>query len=862
MCNLIFMKKIFYSIALTILAISFYSSNSIAATANTNQVVAISKVDNLTTAEVNYRDINKQLSNIEKDLLNTKAPINSVTSDYIKTLNDMQDRVNAAKQEAETNLGFVQKRIEALGEAPKEGAKEPYSISSKRKEFTKEETDVKSKITEADLILTKIDELEKLISNIRNKALLDNILDRQQNFINPKIFLHNTKQFFKFTFDIVKSPVTWFNSLTNPQKQTVKGNALYVSIIVAISLIFATFLSVFIKRHFGYRKMDKDPDYSNKFFAAISVLIAYGIIPAVIIGAFLFWIKHSQIINVGLFGMALNMLLFYLLYIFIAKAIVKVVFVPKNSKWRLISVDDTKAKSLNFAFSFSIIVIGVISFLELIAIKAEYPPEIILYTKMISCLIKTFCIILIANRMFCRKDDIQQQTDEMVSVSDIPAPKIDSTTTDGTANTGDGEEDYGELTLADKIKMAIYVFAVAVFSIALFGFINLSDYILNRSITTVLIIGLAYIASNTIEVLFHRLLLLKFWIRTLKFKRRDLAKIDIWFGAILNPIIVLLTIFFLLGLWGASTDLMIQKIKKILTGFYVGGVKISITSILLGILVYFVSMSIFKFIKLKFLSNTLEKMDIDYAARNSLSSGFSFFGFLASIFFAIAVMGGSISNLAIIAGALSFGIGLGLQNIINNFVSGVIILFERPIKIGDVVNINGQEGTVKQISIRATELETGVKSSVIIPNANIISGVLVNLTHNNKQTRIDLRFLVDIDNDPKEVMKILLDVAQNNKKIMIRPAPTVSFNDFSNNSLDFTLSCYIMDISNKQNAINDLRIDIFNKFNEEGIQTALPQRIIYVEPTDKNKLVEAIPEINDTANKTNKSKTNSNKKTN
>ncbi len=821
------MKKFFYIKVIMILAISFCSFNLMASTANNSQVITPTKTD----TEISYKDINKQLANIEKDLLNTKAPINSITSDYIKALNDMQDKTNIAKQQAETNLGFIQKRIEALGEAPKDDrVKEAYSISSKRKEFSKEETDVKSKIAEADLILTKIDELEKLILKIRNRALLNNILDRQQNFINPKIFLHNTKQFFKFTFDILKSPTTWFSSLTVSQKQTVRENSVYVLVSAFVSLIFATFLSIFIKRHFGYKKTDKDPDYSNKFFAGISVLIAHGIIPAVIIGAFLFWVRRSTIINNGLFGTALNMLLFYLLYIFIAKAIVKVVFVPKDGKWRLIVVDDAKAKSLNFAFSFSIIAIAVISFLELIAIKIEYPPEIILYAKMISCLIKTFCIILITNRMF-HKNDTQQDSNKTEDVLDTANEKIDSIV--GTTNNED-EEDYGELTLADKIKMAIYVFTIAVFTIALFGFINLSDYILNRSIATILIIGFAYIVSNTIEVLFHRLLLLKFWIKTLKFKRRDLAKIDIWFGVILNPIIVLLTIFILLGLWGASTDLMVQKIKKILTGFYVGGVKISIKSILLGIFVYFASMSIFKFIKLKFLSNTLEKMDIDYSARNSLSSGFSFFGFLASVFFAIAVMGGSISNLAIIAGALSFGIGLGLQNIINNFVSGVIILFERPIKIGDVVNINGQEGVVKQISIRATELETGVKSSVIIPNANIISGVLVNLTHNNKQTRIDLRFLVDINNDPKEVMKILLDVAQNNKKIITRPAPTVSFNDFSNNGLDFTLNCYIADISNKQNAINDLRIDVFNKFNERGIQTALPQRIIYVESTDKN----------------------------
>lgn len=439
----------------------------------------------------------------------------------------------------------------------------------------------------------------------------------------------------------------------------------------------------------------------------------------------------------------------------------------------------------------------------------ESSEKTFLYLRLAFCFVKAFCIILIARLLFRKKPNA---VDEEVVKTDENA-----------------EEDNTELTFIDKTRLAMYFFAVVAFGISAFGLVNLSDFLLNRTILSLMAVILAYILSNILKISFRKILSLGFWGKSLKIRQKTSGKIDVWFEVILDPIIMLSTIVVLLGLWGVSSDILLEKIKKFLMGFSIGGVKISITSILLGILVYFVSMSIFRIIKVRFLGNAFEKMDIDYSARSSLSSGFSFFGFIASAFFSIAVMGVSIGNITIIAGALSFGVGLGLQNIINNFVSGVLILFERPIKIGDVVNINGQEGTVRQISIRSTELETPTKSSIIIPNANIISGIVVNMTHNNKQTRIDLRFLLDINNDPKTIMEILLAVAEDNKKVMPKPSPSVSFNDFSNNGLDFTLNCYITDIANKQNTINDLRIEIFNKFKDAGIRASMPQRIIRLE---------------------------------
>ena len=218
---------------------------------------------------------------------------------------------------------------------------------------------------------------------------------------------------------------------------------------------------------------------------------------------------------------------------------------------------------------------------------------------------------------------------------------------------------------------------------------------------------------------------------------------------------------------------------------------------------------------------------MDEGIKHSLSSGIGFVGFIISILLAITVMGADLTNLAVIAGALSVGIGFGLQNIINNFVSGIIILFERPFKVGDWVILDNQEGTIKQINIRSTELETFNRTSVIIPNATLLSSSIMNLTHGNNWTRQAMKVGVAYGSDVKKVTEILLECAKNNKKVLKNPAPYVLFQDFGPSSLDFELRCYSSNIWNGWDIPSDLRYEINKRFVEEKIEIPFQQIVIH-----------------------------------
>lgn len=757
---------------------------------------ATSKIDNviaervkaISTIDINYENINQQLINIENHIVGKNTNIEE-TNSYIKILNQIENQIEEAQQEDKNNLEFVEKRMELLGEQ-NDSMIEDISISNKRKEFNIEEKILKTKIAKNDLILAKINELEKLILNFRNKTLLDSILIRQNNIIGIKFISQNTKEFITFTYKIFQTPIIWYDELNNTEKIQINEDIINVILISIISIFITSIVSIFIKKYFGYCKLCTKIDYIHKTKTAITVFISNIIIPCSLILIVLIFINQNHLIKQSQFSVMFNKLLIYSVYAILLSFAVKAIFVPHHEKWRLININDKQAKYITIITIPSIILIFIIRFFEYLAIEFKYPLNLVAYIKMSSCLIKVFCIIMIAKIFFT--DNIDRNS----NLEDNEDIQMDNKT---------------------KVKFILYLFSIIAFFICFSGYINLAYYILNKSIISIILIGITYIINNLINVFLHRILLLKFWTKKLKINKKQLLKFNTFLTLLINPIIILILVFVLLDLWGFSTDVLIQNIKRFLIGFYIGDVKISIISICLAIISFIVSLSLFKIIKTKLLVNALSNTDIDAGVKDSLIAGFGFFGFLISIFFAIAVAGGNFSNLAIIAGALSFGIGLGLQNIVNNLVSGILILFERPIKIGDIVNINGQEGTVRQINIRSTQLETSTKSNIIIPNSNIISGIVLNKTLNNKQVRVDLNFLLDYMNDPKQIMDLLLDIANDNKKIMQKPSPYVAFNSFANNNLDFTLRFYISDINNQQDIVNEILLSTFYKFNERNI---------------------------------------------
>ena len=205
-----------------------------------------------------------------------------------------------------------------------------------------------------------------------------------------------------------------------------------------------------------------------------------------------------------------------------------------------------------------------------------------------------------------------------------------------------------------------------------------------------------------------------------------------------------------------------------------------------------------------------------------------YIGWVVGLWGSLSLMGLNLQNLAIIFGALSVGIGFGLQTIVNNFVSGLLILFERPISVGDWIRVDGQEGIVKNIRIRATELETFDKCSVLIPNATILSGNVVNVTR-QKEGRVIVSVGVSYNSDMHLVEKLLRKCAENLPYIKKESIPTIIMTEFGDSSVNFEVRVIIEKATDGLAARSQLMFDIWDALQQEKIEIPFPQRVVHLE---------------------------------
>ncbi len=288
----------------------------------------------------------------------------------------------------------------------------------------------------------------------------------------------------------------------------------------------------------------------------------------------------------------------------------------------------------------------------------------------------------------------------------------------------------------------------------------------------------------------------------------------------------------LLKIWGLPDTALITLKDTVTQGFDIGTVHVVPVKVVIALLSFAVMLSIIGWIKRRMDKSWLNRSRMDRGAKESLISLTGYFGVAVAFLISLSIAGVQLSNLALIAGALSVGIGFGLQNIVNNFVSGVILLFERPIKTGDWIVVGSTEGYVKKISIRSTQIQTFDRSDVIVPNSELISGQVTNWMLRDNIGRIKVPIGVAYGSDLERVKEILLEIAFNHDSVItqspILPKPWVLVRQFGDSSIDFELRCFIRDIDRRLRVISDINFAIDKAFRAEGIEIPFPQRDVHL----------------------------------
>ena len=711
-----------------------------------------------------------------------------------KEAGEILDQTQARIAELAPQLKDLKQQLDELGPPPVEG--EP----AETKEFADRRASINQQFSDLDA-----QNKEAKLASIQARQLRQSILERRRSDFVRSIRVQSSQVFtpefwatFFSSFDGIGRSVAI--SLTDSVK--VASNELAKApwrLAFLLFVIVAGLWAIFRFRRYAAnwenRFLEQFTEFRDQrkikgFFRMLRDGVAIAVIPV-----FVHFCLSRAGILVARIDQFLSQFVIVLALVIIGIAVIRSYLAPVQIENRILNVRNAAARQLFVLLMTLLLVTACLATLSFTSIALVFPFEISLGLSLISAV--AFVVFAVAALFIAERDAMQLGADEQPGIR-ISALRI--------------------------LKLLYWLVAAAVTVAVFMGYIALAEFLSQQAIFVLILFAATHLVLAMID----------YWqaYSSAPNQSASVAKPKLQ-AKVLGAGIAKLTTYMamlvmLLIPWGYRTSDMVDTVRGAFFGFTVGGLTISVYTLFLAtalfLVGYFITIGIRNWLQGRYFPTT----NLDRGLTNSISTVVGYIGLLLAAILAITAAGFDLSNLAIVAGALSVGIGFGLQSVVGNFVSGLILLAERPIKAGDWVVTTGGEGTVKRISVRSTEIETFDRATIIVPNSTLISDPVTNWTHGTKMGRIILPIGVGYDSDPDQVRDILLECAKEHDLVLSHPAPIVYFMDFGASSLDFQLRCYLSDINNMIVVQSALRFSILRALREANIEIPFPQREISI----------------------------------
>ena len=392
---------------------------------------------------------------------------------------------------------------------------------------------------------------------------------------------------------------------------------------------------------------------------------------------------------------------------------------------------------------------------------------------------------------------------------------------DAAARAVDSDDAGGEAGFAGRtfaiIGQALRLVAIGGPVLAAAGYLNLTGAIMTPTAMTLGLIGLLLALQAPIRDLYS----------VLSGKTYDEAA-QALLPVLINFFLIMALLPVLALTWGLRPEQLGEIYERMSAGFTVGDTRITPGIVIAVILVFTIGLFATRLLQGAMRTTVLPRTRMDVGARNAVTSGIGYVGIALAAVIAVTTAGIDLTALGVVLGALSVGIGFGLQNVVNNFVSGIILLIERPISEGDWIEVGPTMGIVKAISVRSTVIETFDKTDVIVPNADLIAGTVTNWTRGNTIGRAVVLVGVAYGTDTRFVQKVLLEIARGHPDVAKYPEPGVDFLGFGADSLDFRVRMILRDINKLVSVKTEVHHQIVERFKAEGIEIPFAQRDLWL----------------------------------
>ncbi|PXV61551.1 Small-conductance mechanosensitive channel [Dyella jiangningensis] len=745
--------------------------------------------------------LSAQLDKI-KQTLTDKTKLTDETLTAARTaVQNVQQQADQLTTSLAPQADALKGKLDVLGPAPEKGAPaEAPEVASQRKQLLKQQTDLTGQITQAKLLSRESLQLLTDIGALRRELFNAEISQRTASPLSGAFWTRLGQSF--------PDDRAGFGQLWNALKGAIvqawqPANRLpFIACLLAAIALFAGG-----RRLLEHKMLDMAARYlpsGHLRRSAMALLVTLGTMLVYGVAA---WLLYLAVNWNGVLDQDLDDLVHPLvtLMFFVAAmaGLGRALLMVKHPSWRLPPVSDDLAKRLRpfpAAVAYSALLLGIIERVtnDIGASLATTMAANALAATLIGCLVGYALIQMSRARR------------TLLAAGETPAER---------------PLWVGLLVLCAILGVLITLLAV------LTGYIALSFYVARQMIRAGFLIAALYVFMHLVNDLCESLLSPES--RTGQRMQENfgispprLEQAATVLSGISRAFLLLLAIPLILAPYGAGADELVDRGTKIFSGLSLGTLTINPTSIFNALLVLVVGAVIVRLIKRWLSQQLLPKTSLDVGMQTSIVT---LLGYVGGILVFVLVLGAlkvDVQSIAWVASALSVGIGFGLQAIVQNFISGLILLAERPVKVGDWVSISGVEGDIKRINVRATEIQQGDRSTVIVPNSQLITQNVRNVTLANAQGRVQIRLPMPLSSDAAKVRQIIFDILRNHTVTLNTPSPSVTLDSIDAGSMMFVCTAYVSNPRDAGTVKSDLLFEIIDRLRKADQPLSTPQDMV------------------------------------